>query len=368
MAATGAADRVFNFSAGPAVLPVQVLEEVQREMVCLPGAGASLMELSHRGKVFVDIVESAVEDIRSLLRVPETHEVLFVQGGATLQFSMIPANLLRSQDAAAAYLITGSWGKKALTEARKEGEVDVVYDASSTNFNHAPGAGDFEVKEDAAYAYYCCNETIQGVQFQSEPQVPSDVPLVCDASSDLFSRPLDISKYGLIYACAQKNAGPAGATVVIIRKDLIDRGSDSLPGYLLYKNHANAGSMWNTPATFPIYVMGKVLKWIQSNFGDLESMRDHNEAKAKLLYDVLDANPDFYVGHADENARSRMNVTFNLPSDDQLQAFIGSAADAGLANLKGHRSVGGVRASVYNAMPIEGVEKLAQFMTDFASR
>ena len=260
---TATNQRVFNFSAGPAVLPLPVLESIQQELVCMPGAGASLMELSHRGKVFVDIIEGAEASIRSLLSVPDTHEILFLQGGAALQFSMIPANLIRGTDKTAHYLVTGSWGKKAIAEARKEGTIEAAYDGSGSSFDRVPTQDDYSVPDDSAYLYYCSNETIQGVQFQSEPAVPDSVPLICDASSDFLSRPLDVSKYGLIYACAQKNAGPAGVTVVIVRKDLLDRGNDNLPGYLLYRNHSGGGSMWNTPPTFAIYVLGKVANWLQ---------------------------------------------------------------------------------------------------------
>lgn len=368
MGATATTERVFNFSAGPAVLPLSVLQEVQDELLCLPGAGASVMELSHRGKEFVSIIEQAEASIRTLLGISDQYAVLFLQGGAALQFSMVPANLLRGSDKTAQYLLTGAWGKKAFAEAKKEGAAEAIYNAAESNFNHVPCDGDFTVKEDAAYLYYCSNETIQGVQFQDEPKCPAGVPLVCDASSDFLSRPLDIDKYGLVYACAQKNAGPAGVTVVIIRKDLLDRGSDSLPGYLLYKNHFENDSMWNTPPTFPIYVLGKVAKWLIDDVGGLDAMKQQNAEKAKLLYDVIDKHPEFYLGHATPQSRSMMNATFNLPSDELLSQFVKEAAANQLTNLKGHRSVGGIRASVYNAMPREGAAALASYMTDFASK
>lgn len=368
MSATATDQRVFNFSAGPAVLPLSVLQEVQDELLCLPGAGASVMELSHRGKEFISIIEQAEASIRTLLGISDQYAVLFLQGGAALQFSMVPANLLRGSDKTAQYLLTGAWGKKAFSEAKKEGAAEAIYNAAESNFNHVPGDGDFAVKEDAAYLYYCSNETIQGVQFQDEPKCPAGVPLVCDASSDFLSRPLDIDKYGLVYACAQKNAGPAGVTVVIIRKDLMDRGSESMPGYLLYKNHFANESMWNTPPTFPIYVLGKVAKWLIDDVGGLDAMKQQNAEKAQLLYDVIDKHPEFYLGHATAESRSMMNATFNLPSDELLGQFVKEAAANQLANLKGHRSVGGIRASVYNAMPREGAAALASFMTDFASK
>ncbi|KAA1260451.1 Phosphoserine aminotransferase [Rubripirellula obstinata] len=360
--------RVFNFSAGPAAIPLSVLQEVQAEMVCLPGAGASVMELSHRGKIFVDIIQQAEADLRTLLSIPETHEVLFLQGGAALQFSMIPANLLKDSQKTAQYLVTGTWGKKAIGEARKEGEVEATFDGSATNFDRIPAEGDCKISDDAAYLYYCSNETIQGVQFPTPPAAPTSVPLICDASSDFLSRPIDIANHGIVYACAQKNAGPAGLTVVIIRKDLIDRGNENLPGYLLYKNHSAAESMWNTPPTFGVYVLGKIVKWLLNDIGGLDTMAKQNAEKAAMLYEVIDANPDFYKGHAQADCRSKMNVTFNLPSDELLAEFVKEAATHKIENLKGHRSVGGIRASIYNAMPVEGVKTLAKFMTEFAAK
>ena len=360
--------RAYNFSAGPAVLPESVLEEVRDEMLCLPGARSSLLEMSHRDKQFVDLLHDAENSIRSLLGVSDDYAVLFLQGGAALQFSMIPANLVRGTDRSAAYIQTGSWGKKAIAEAKKEGHVNVVYDASESNFDHTPSASDYSVSDDAAYLYYCSNETIQGVQFASEPECPIGVPLVCDASSDFLSRPLDIDRYGIVYACAQKNAGPAGVTVVIIRRDLLDVGSDSLPGYLNYNNHAKADSEWNTPPTFAIYVLGKVAKWLTTDVGGLVAMEEANRAKAALLYDAIDGSNGFFTGHAQKDSRSMMNATFTLPSDELQAQFLSQAADHNFVNLKGHRSVGGIRASIYNAMPSEGVSGLAQFMQDFASK
>ena len=368
MTATATAQRAFNFSAGPAVLPVSVLEEVRDEFLCLPGARSSLIEMSHRDKTFVDILHDAENSLRSLLNISDDYAVLFLQGGAALQFSMIPANLLRDSGKQAAYIQTGSWGKKAIAEAKKEGPVDVVYDAADSNFNHVPSPGDYSVSDDAAYLYYCNNETIQGVQFQTEPECPSTVPLICDASSDFLHRPLDINKYGLVYACAQKNAGPAGVTVVVIRRDLLDRGSDSLPGYLQYNNHAKADSEWNTPPTFAIWVLGKVARWLQNDIGGLDAMEKINREKASILYDAIDQSGGFYTGHAKPDCRSLMNATFTLPNDDLQAAFLAEAAEQDLVNLKGHRSVGGIRASIYNAMPREGVQKLADFMTQFAAK
>ncbi|MEM1067401.1 MAG: 3-phosphoserine/phosphohydroxythreonine transaminase [Planctomycetota bacterium] len=368
MNATVTQQRVFNFSAGPAALPLPVLQEVQEELLCYPGAGASVMEVSHRGKTFVDIIEGAETTLRSLLGISDDYAVLFLQGGAALQFSMIPANLLRGSETPAQYLLTGSWGKKAVAEAKKEGDVDVVYDAKESNYNHAPAASDYQVSESAPYLYFCSNETIQGVQFPSEPACPGNVPLVCDASSDFLCRPLPMEKYGLIYACAQKNAGPAGVTVVVIRRDLLEKGSAQWPGYLQYRNHAAGNSMWNTPPTFPVYVLGKVAKWLADDVGGLDAMEKQNREKAKILYDVLDQYTGFYKGHANPESRSMMNVTFTLPNDDLQAKFLSDAADLELANLKGHRSVGGIRASIYNAMPVEGPRALADFMSDFATK
>ncbi|MCA9137585.1 MAG: 3-phosphoserine/phosphohydroxythreonine transaminase [Planctomycetales bacterium] len=368
MTATATDQRAYNFSAGPAVLPVSVLEEVRDEMLCLPGARCSLLEMSHRDKEFISILHDAENSIRALMDISDDYAVLFLQGGAALQFSMIPANLLRGFGKSAAYIQTGTWGKKAIAEAKKEGKVDVVYDAAGSNFNHVPGPSDYSVADDAAYLYYCNNETIQGVQFQTEPVCPAGVPLICDASSDFLHRQVDINKYGLMYACAQKNAGPAGVTVVIIRRDLLERGSDSLPGYLNYKNHAEADSEWNTPPTFAIWVLGKVAKWLRDDVGGLAAMEAINRAKAKTLYDAIDQSNGFYTGHAKPDCRSLMNATFTLPNDELQSAFLSEAAEHNLVSLKGHRSVGGIRASIYNAMPVEGVQALADFMTQFATK
>ncbi|MEM6470890.1 MAG: 3-phosphoserine/phosphohydroxythreonine transaminase [Planctomycetota bacterium] len=360
--------RAYNFSAGPAVLPLSVLEEVQAELLCLPGASCSLLEMSHRDKRFVDILHEAENTLRQLLAISDDYAVLFLQGGAALQFSMIPANLLRDTGKTAAYIQTGSWGKKAIKEAKKDGEVAVVYDAADSNFDHAPASSDYVVSDDAAYLYFCSNETIQGVQFPAEPTCPAGVPLVCDASSDFLHKPLDVDRYGLIYACAQKNAGPAGVTVVVMRRDLVDRCQDSLPGYLNYKNHADADSEWNTPPTFAIWVLGKVAKWLREDVGGLAEMERMNREKSSLIYNAIDQSSGFYSGHAQVSSRSLMNATFTLPSDDLQSKFLADAAEHQLVALKGHRSVGGIRASVYNAMPLEGAKALADFMVQFANQ
>lgn len=361
-----AMQRQFNFSAGPATMPESVLQELRDEMMCYPGAGASLMEISHRDKVFVDILHDAQATIRGLLDINDDYEVLFLQGGAALQFSMIPANLLRGTGKTAKYLLTGAWGKKAIKEAKKEGNVDAVYDAAESNYDHTPSSSDYQISDDDAFLYYCSNETIQGVQFASEPECPASVPLISDASSDFLCRPLDISKYGMLYACAQKNAGPAGVTVVVIRKDLVERGSEDLPGYLNYKNHADNDSEWNTPPTFAIYALGKVARWVRDDIGGLAAMEKLNQEKSSLLYSALDNSNGFYRGHAQLKDRSIMNVTFNLPNDDLQAKFISEAGQNDLVALKGHRSVGGIRASIYNAMPLKGAKALADFMGSFA--
>lgn len=356
--------RVFNFSAGPAALPLPVLQQAQRELLALPGCGASVMEISHRSKQFTAIIEQAEARLRQLLSIPEEYAILFLQGGARLQFSMVPMNLLSGQPAGADYILTGSWGKNAMAEAEKQGNVHVAWDGKATNYDRLPAAADLNLRPDAAYVHITSNETIQGVQFAQEPDV-GDVPLVCDASSDFLSRPLDIRRYGLIYACAQKNAGPAGVTIVVLRRDLLERSSDSLPGYLNYRIHAEKDSLWNTPCTFGIYVVNLVCGWLLDEIGGLEAMHRRNQEKAALLYEVLDNHPDFYRGHAHKDVRSLMNVTFRLPSDELETAFVSEAAERQLTSLKGHRSVGGIRASIYNAMPIEGVERLREFMIDF---
>lgn len=360
-------ERVYNFSAGPAVLPVPVLEQIRDEMLSLPGVGASVLEISHRGKAFTEIIEAAEANLRKLLDISDDYAVLFLQGGSRLQFSMIPMNLL-GEGQTADYLITGSWGKKALGEAKKVGKTNVCYSADGSNFDRVPGdESELKLTPDAAYLHYTCNETIQGVQFNGEPNA-GDVPLVCDASSDFLHRKLDVTNYGMIYACAQKNAGPAGVTIVIMRKDLAERSQADLPAYLNYNTHIDERSLGNTPPTFAIYVNKLVTDWLLNEVGGLEAMFEQNKSKALLLYDVLDANSEFYKGHAELESRSVMNVTYNLPSDDLTSSFLAGAAEHGLTDLKGHRSVGGIRASIYNAMPVAGVEKLRDFMVDFANK
>jgi len=357
--------RIFNFSAGPAVLPESVLEHAQAEFLSLNGMGMSILEISHRSDTFKAIHAEAQANIRQLLNVPDNYRVLFLQGGSRLQFSMIPMNL--AANTKAQYFVTGTWSAKAIGEVESlpNTTLDVLWNGKETNFDRLPPAT--SVDPDAAYVYYCSNETIHGVQFQSEPDV-GKVPLICDASSDFMYRPLPIEKYGMIHACAQKNAGPAGVTIVIIRDDLLERGSSDLPGYLNYKSHADADSMFNTPPTFSIYMVNLVARWLLNDVGGLEKVHAENKKKAQLLYDVIDASDGFYAGHAQPDSRSLMNVTFQMKDDDLLGKFIAEAAEQNLGNLKGHRSVGGIRASIYNAMPTEGVAALAEFMQQFCQK
>lgn len=354
--------RAYNFSAGPAVLPEPVLAEIQRDMLALPTAKASILEISHRSKAFKEIIGAAEANLRKLLAVPDNYVVLFLQGGSRLQFSMIPQNLL--DGASADYLVTGSWSKYALKEAQKEGDVRVAWDGKEGNYSRLPADGEWKVDPRAAYLHYTSNETIHGVQFKSEPPA-GDVPLVCDASSDFLHKPLPIDRYGLLYACAQKNAGPAGVTVVIMRKDLLERSRDELPSYLNYKIHADEGSLMNTAPTFAIYVVRLVTDWLLNDIGGLDKMYAHNQKKAKLLYEVVDSSGGFYEGHAQPDSRSVMNVVFRLPSEDLTKQFLAEAEKQNLTDLAGHRSVGGIRASIYNAMPMAGVESLRDFMIRF---
>jgi phosphoserine aminotransferase len=372
MSSATLAERVFNFSPGPAVLPLPVLQQAQRELVCLPGYGMSVLEMSHRAPGFLDILAAAKRLLRELLAIPDNYQIIFLQGGSRLQFSMVPMNLLRGQAAAAEYIVTGSWSKMGVDEARREGQVHIAWDGKATNYDRLPKAGELKISSSAPYAYICSNETIQGVQFAAEPDV-GNVPLVCDSSSDFLHRPLPINKYGLIYACAQKNAGPAGVTVVIIHDDLLARSQDkrlqdSLPGYLNYSHHVKEDSLYNTPPCFAIYLMKLVLEWLKDEVGGLTRMHAINQQKARLLYDVIDESGGFYRGHAQPDCRSLMNVTFRLPSESLEKEFVKEGEDRGLDGLKGHRSVGGIRASIYNAMPTAGVESLAAFMREFRQK
>lgn len=357
-------DRVFNFSPGPAVLPLPVLERAREELLSLPGVGSSILEISHRSPAFDRILDETLAGLRELLGIGSDHEVVFLQGGASLQFSMVPMNLLRGRTEKADYVLTGTWGATAIKEARREGAVHVAWDGAATNHDRLPATGELRLSERPAYVHVTSNETIQGVQWKHEPDV-GDAPLVCDCSSDFLSRPIDVARYGLIYACAQKNAGISGVTVVIIRKDLLERSQDDLPRMLDYRTYVKEGSRPNTPPTFAVYILGLICRWLRDEIGGLAAMARHNAAKAKLLYDVLDASGGFYAGHARPDCRSDMNVTFRLPDEKLEKEFVGTAAAKGLVDLKGHRSVGGIRASIYNAMPVAGVEALRDHMLAF---
>ncbi len=357
-------ERIFNFSAGPAVLPVPVLEEAQRDMLSLPGVGMSVMEISHRSKTFDAIIGSAETGIRELLNVPDNYRILFLQGGASLQFSMVPMNFLPA-DGSADYILTGSWGKKALKEAKRVGPVNVAATMADGGFTRVPGAGEISLNPGAAYVHITSNETIEGVQWKQEPDTGS-VPLIADASSDILSRAIPVEKYGLIYAGAQKNIGPSGVTLVIIRDDLLQRIPDGMHTMLDYRTHVENKSLYNTPNTWGIYIINLVCKWIKDK-GGISGMERENDEKARLIYDAIDAT-DFYRGHADADCRSAMNVTFRLPSEELEKKFTSEATAQGLDGLKGHRSVGGIRASIYNAFPREGAEALVSFMKEFERR
>ncbi len=359
--------RAYNFAAGPATLPETVLEQVQREMLALPGPKASILEISHRSPTFKEIIESAEKNIRKLLRISDDYAVLFLQGGGRLLFSMIPMNLLSEEQPNADYVLTGSWGKAALKEAKKLGSMNVAWDGADEKYTCTPADVDLKLAPNASYVHYTCNETIEGVQFATEPQT-GQVPLVCDASSDFMHKPLTIDRYGMIYACAQKNMGPAGVSIVVIRKNLLERSSDQLGSYLNFKGHADEGSLMNTAPTFAIYVVRLVTDWLLNDIGGLEKMHAINQRKAKMLYEVIDSSSGFYEGHARANSRSLMNVAFRLPSEDLTAEFLKQAEAADLTALAGHRSVGGVRASIYNAMPVAGVEALRDFMIDFRDK
>jgi phosphoserine aminotransferase len=355
--------RIFNFSAGPAMLPAEVMARAGDEMLDWHGSGMSVMEMSHRGKEFIAIYEDAERDLRELLAVPKNYKILFLQGGATLQFAQIPMNLLRGK-AKADYVVTGEWSKKAVKEAKSYCEVAIAASSEDRNFTYAPKQ--WNVRPDAAYVHYCSNETIGGVEFHAVPQVRNEIPLIADASSHFLSRPLDVSKFGLIYAGAQKNAGPAGLTFVIVRDDLIGQAQKGTPTVMDYKLQADTDSMLNTPATYSMYVAGLVFKWLKQ-LGGLPAIEKVNIEKSKLLYDYLDQS-SFFANPVSREDRSRMNVPFTLKDPKLDEEFLKGAAKRGMVQLKGHRSVGGMRASIYNAMPIEGVRTLVEYMKEFEQK
>jgi phosphoserine aminotransferase len=353
--------RIHNFSAGPAVLPLPVLEEAQRDLLMLPGVGMSVLEISHRSKPFDEIIEGAERDLRLLGGIPEDYHVLFLQGGASLQFSMIPMNLLPA-GGTADYIVSGVWSEKAVKEAKRVGTVNIAATTAAENFSRVPRQAELKLTPGAAYAHVTSNNTIYGTQWPTLPDV-GDAPLVNDASSDIFSRPIDVRKHGLIYAGAQKNLGPSGVTLVIVRDDLVKRSPAQLATMLSYAVQAENKSLYNTPPVFGIYILRLVLKWLVAN-GGLDAMAAANERKAAKLYAEIDRT-GFYRGHAEKDSRSQMNVTFRLPSEDLEKAFVKESTLASLDGLKGHRSVGGLRASIYNAFPEAGVDALVEFMREF---
>jgi phosphoserine aminotransferase len=353
--------RVFNFSAGPAVLPEPVLTQAAQEMLDWRGSGMSVMEMSHRGKEFIEIHATAESDLRELLSIPQNYKVLFLQGGAAAQFATVPMNLLRGKQGAD-YVSTGQWSKKAIGEAKKYCKVNVAASSEDANFTYVPKQSEWKLDPDAAYVHITTNETIGGVEFQWIPDT-GDVPIVADASSHILSRPMDVARYGLVYAGAQKNIGPAGLTIVIVRDDLIGHAAPSTPTVFDYKVQAENDSMYNTPATYGIYIAGLVFEWLKK-LGGLGKMQEINLRKARLVYDYLDQT-EFYHSPVAKDDRSRMNIPFTLRSNALDKSFLSEAEAQGLTQLKGHRSVGGMRASVYNAMPMAGVEALVQFMREF---
>ena len=359
---------IYNFAAGPAVLPKEVLQQAQAELINWHGSGMSVMEMSHRGKEYMGIHAQAEADLRELMAIPKNYKVLFLQGGGHLQFSMIPLNLLRGK-LSADYVNTGEWSKKGIAEAKKFSHVNVVADNAEKNCTYVPDFKSWKIVKDAAYVHYTPNETIGGVEFNWVPPVdemPGNVPLVADMSSNILSRPYDVSKFGLIYAGAQKNIGPAGLAVVIVREDLVGHADPRLPTMLDYKIHADNDSMYNTPPTFAIYMAGLVFQWLKKN-GGVTAMEQVNITKAELLYAAIDASNGFYHCPVNKADRSRMNVPFTLKNGNLDVDFLKQAELRGLLQLKGHRSVGGMRASIYNAMPLAGVQALAEFMKEFAN-
>lgn len=356
--------RVFNFSAGPAMLPESVLCQARDEMLDWQGSGMCVAEMSHRGKEYMSIAAQAESDLRELLKVPANYKVLFLQGGASSQFAAVPMNLLRG-GGTADYLNTGSWSKKAISEARRYCTVNVAASTESSKFTRAPSQDELKLSDSAAYVHYTPNETIEGVEFPYVPDT-AGIPLVADMSSTLLSRPIDVARFGLIYAGAQKNIGPAGLTIIIVREDLLGQPIAGTPTMFDYKVHADNDSMYNTPATYAWYLAGLVFKWLK-DLGGLDAMATINARKAKLLYDTIDAS-SFYANPVQPDARSWMNVPFTLANADLDETFLKEAKAANLTTLKGHRSVGGMRASVYNAMPEAGVEALAAFMQEFERR
>lgn len=354
--------RVYNFSAGPATLPLQVLEQARDELLVYPGAGASIMEISHRSKIFAAVLEEAKSNIKTLLGLSDAYHVLFTPGGATMQFSMLAMNFLKG--GTADYLHVGSWAAKAIKDGGRFGTTRIAWSGKAEGYTRMPEDAELDLDPDAAYVHFTSNETIEGTQFATEPE-SNGKPLICDASSDFLCRPLDVSRYGMIYAGAQKNVGPSGTAVVILREDMLEHAAENLPPLLDYRTVVANDSLYNTPSTFTIYIIALVTRWLLNEIGGLEQMAAVNRQKAHMLYEVIDASDGFYRGHALLQSRSIMNVTFRVGTEEQEKQFLDQAAAAGLDGLKGHRSVGGCRASIYNAMPVAGVETLRDFMLEF---
>jgi phosphoserine aminotransferase len=355
--------RIYNFNAGPAAMPVAVLEKAQAELLDMAGSGMSVMEMSHRSKEFQAIIDGAESGIRSLMGVPEDYAILFLQGGASLQFAMVPMNL-RAPGKSADYVDTGSWASKAIKEAKTTGSANVAWSGKADNYTRIPKAGELKLMPDAEYLHLCSNETIGGIRWSAFPK--ANVPLVADMSSEILSRTIDVSRFGLIYAGAQKNLGPSGLAIVIIRKDLADRAPENVPIFLRYSTHLANGSLYNTPNTWGIYMIHLICAWMESR-GGVPSVQRMNESKAATLYDVIDSS-DFWRSPVERESRSIMNVVWRLPSEALEELFIAQAKKAGMVGLKGHRSVGGIRASIYNAVPLEAVHALTAFMKEFEKK
>ncbi|MDQ0162328.1 3-phosphoserine/phosphohydroxythreonine transaminase [Aeribacillus alveayuensis] len=357
-------NRAYNFNAGPSALPLAVLEKAQSELLNFNGTGMSVMELSHRSQAYDEVHNKAKQLLKEILRVPDSYDILFLQGGASLQFAMIPMNFL-PQEKKAYFVLTGSWSEKALKEASKIGKTDVIASSKEANYTHIPYDFQTENLHDAAYLHITSNNTIFGTQWKKFPK--TNIPLIADMSSDILSREINVEQFDLIYAGAQKNLGPSGVTVVIIRKDLLEKTNNYVPTILNYQTHANKNSLYNTPPTFAIYMLSLVLEWVQTE-GGLLKIEQRNKEKAEIVYRAIDESEGFYKPHAHQDSRSNMNVTFTLPSKELTQQFLEKAKEQNLIGLNGHRSVGGCRASIYNAVPLEACEKLAQFMADFRKK
>ncbi|MEK8198866.1 MULTISPECIES: 3-phosphoserine/phosphohydroxythreonine transaminase [Lysinibacillus] len=357
--------RAYNFNAGPSALPQEVLERAQQQLVNFRDSGMSIMEMSHRSAIFDDVHNEAIALLKKLYAIPENYEVLFLQGGASLQFTMVPMNFLTA-DQKASYVLSGSWSEKAFKEAKLFGTPVEAASTKDNQYRNIPALEDIQFNDDDAYVHITSNNTIYGTQWRNYPDT-RNVPLVADMSSDILSKPVDIEKFGIIYAGAQKNLGPSGVTVVIIRKDLLEKANKNIPTMLKYTTHADSNSLYNTPPTFGIYMLGEVLKWVESK-GGVAEIEKHNELKAKVIYDAIDHSNGFYKGHATTDSRSLMNITFRVTDEELEKQFLAEAKAAGFVGLNGHRSVGGCRASTYNAVPLEACEALRDFMVDFQQK